>query len=330
VRGTYNGLFGDSSGLAQDTAGAVTISVTTQGKFSGRLQFPIGRFSFTGQFAGDGSAQVIINRRNAEALVLNLQIDPQDSDHIYGNIGDSAFSSDLSADRAVFDLNNTAAQAGKYTLSIPGFPDSSYGPGGNSYGIVTVDRFGRIKLGGALADSTPIVQSTQMSKDGYWPLFIPLYRGQGGVFAWININPTDSSDLTGDLTWSKPVSPTAKYYPAGFEMQQSVVGSQYFVPTQGSTVLNLGNANLYASDAGLDQPVDNPVTLNSNNKIFNQSGSKMGMSFSVGTGTFSGFIFDPATSHSMSFRGVVLQRQNVAVGFFLNPTVDQSGPVVLQ
>src|SRR5207249_4697287 len=138
--------------------------------------------------------------------------------------------------RAVFDLDKTAPQTGKYTLSIPGYPYSSSAPGGDSYGIVTVDRFGRIRLGGSLADSTPIVQSAQMSKDGYWPLFIPLYRGQGGVFAWININPIDSSDLTGDVTWSKPVSPTAKYYPAGFELQQSVVGSQYFAPARGATV----------------------------------------------------------------------------------------------
>src|SRR5439155_7110122 len=110
--------------------------------------------------------------------------------------------------------------------------------------------------------------------------------------------------------------PTAKYYPAGFELQQSVVGSQYFAPARGATVLNLSDANLYARDGGLDQPVDDPVTLNSNNKIFNQSSNKMSMSFSVGTATSTGFIVDPATSRSMSFRGVALQKQNVAAGYF--------------
>ena len=93
--------------------------------------------------------------------------------------------------------------------------------------------------------------------------------------------------------------------------------------------MNLSDANLIASDGGLDQPVDDPVTLNNNNKIYNLSGNRMGMSFSLGTGSFSGYIVDPSTSHSMPFRGVVLQKQNVAAGYFLNSSADQSGQVTL-
>jgi hypothetical protein len=180
-----------------------------------------------------------------------------------------------------------------------------------------------------LADGTSFSQAAQVSKNGQWPLFVPLYRGQGAIFAWINFGDTGSNDLSGDLTWSKPVSPNAKYYPAGFTMQQSVAGSHYAPPARGETVLNLTDANLMLAGGGLDQPVDNQVTLNANNKVGNSSSNKMSLGFSVGTGLFSGHVIDPGTSRSISFRGVVLQTQNMAAGYFLNPSADESGQVTL-
>ena len=43
---------------------------------------------------------------------------------------------------------------------------------------------GTITLAGSLADGTAISQSSVVSQDGYWPLYVNLYGGKGSLWGW--------------------------------------------------------------------------------------------------------------------------------------------------
>jgi hypothetical protein len=225
----------------------------------------------------------------------------------------------------VFDgRSNIAPQQGQYTLVIP---DQSV-PDGNSYGTMTVDKTGRVRFSGSLADATKISQSSMVSKNGQWPLFISLYHGQGLVLSWVTFSDASTTDFSGDVSWIRPSLPKAKLYPDGFTAQTSISGSRYSRPARGQGILNLTDANLVLDGGNLDQTISDAVTIDSNNRVVNLGTDKLSLSFSTSSGLFGGRVVSAnSTLKSISFHGVVLQKQGIASGYFTG--IDQSGQVNL-
>ncbi len=133
---TYSGLFYDASGIDLHSSGSLTFTATPLGKFSGKLPIAMTRYSMTGQFGSDGHA--LANRTNA--LTVEMKILSDDPDRISGTVSAATWSADLAADRDVFNARtNPAPAAGRYTLVVPGMPDSVTAPAGHSYGVSTVN-----------------------------------------------------------------------------------------------------------------------------------------------------------------------------------------------
>jgi len=89
---------------------------------------------------------------------------------------------ELDGDRVVFNARNTLGQGtGSYTVVIPNGNDPNTAPGGNSYGVMTVDKLGHVRLTGALADGMKFGAAATISKNGRWPLYSALYAGNGMV-----------------------------------------------------------------------------------------------------------------------------------------------------
>jgi hypothetical protein len=325
AKGTYYGLFQDSGGVSPQSAGSFSMTLSTAGKFSARVQLGTAHYSASGTLDANGSAQININRHSLGFLTVTLQLDSQDADHLSGIVSDGTFNADLSADRAVFDgRSNIAPQQGQYTLVIP---DQSV-PDGNSYGTMTVDKTGRVRFSGSLADATKISQSSMVSKNGQWPLFISLYHGQGLVLSWVTFSDVSTTDFSGDVSWIRPSLPKAKLYPDGFTAQTSISGSRYSRPARGQSILNLTDANLVLDGGNLDQIISDAVTIDSNNRVVNLGTDKLSLSFSTSSGLFSGRVVSAnSTLKSISFHGVVLQKQGIASGYFTG--IDQSGQVNL-
>ena len=100
-----------------------------------------------------------------------------------------------------------------------------------------------------LADGTSFSQSSVVSKNGQWPLYAPLYSGQGSLFCWISFASTPAADVSGTLSWIKPNLPSAPYYPAGFALTLALSGSHFTAPPSGTKVLNFpGNVSLVLSN----------------------------------------------------------------------------------
>lgn len=231
----------------------------------------------------------------------------------------------------MFNANtNAAPEAGQYTVILPGDISATASPAGDSYGMLSVDKAGRIHFAGSLSDNTKISQTVFVSRDGNWPFYVPLYGGQGAISGWLNFTSALSSTggITGDVFWFKPTVANAKYYPDGFNVSATVLGSNYQPPPAGSSILNLSNATLTFSGGDLAQSVVNPISLDAQSRVTNLGANALNLTFSLANGSFIGSVTDPNSSQQFPFKGVVLQNGNSASGYFLGPT--QSGEVELE
>src|SRR5207253_992298 len=111
-------------------------------------------------------------------------------------------------------------------------------PAGDGFGTVKVDSGGHIQWSGVLADGTKVSQKTMLSKDGVWPLYVPLYNGGGSLLSWIKF---DDGAAGGPVVWLKPRGALTKYYPAGFTNAVLAVGSLYTRPATGTRAMQLIN-----------------------------------------------------------------------------------------
>jgi hypothetical protein len=50
--------------------------------------------------------------------------------------------------------------------------------------LVAVDDLGNATFEGILPDGTKVSQASMVSREGYWPLYVPLYGGRGSLWAW--------------------------------------------------------------------------------------------------------------------------------------------------
>jgi hypothetical protein len=325
AKGTYNGLFAAGS-PAIDSAGLCTLTLTSKGTYTGSLQLAGKRYSFKGKFGGTDS-DTNIPRAGNSALTAHLTLDTSgDSDHLTGTISDGNWTATLDARRPVFNAHNPAPFAGSYTVVIPGISGSQTAPQGYGYGTLKVDIAGKAKFVGSLADGTAVTQSVPISQDGDWPLFGSLYHGQGLLWAPMIIDTSrGSDDIHGSLSWIKAPQ-TAKYYPAGFDVEVTGIGSLYQKPAAGTRIIDLSDATVSFDGGDLNSSFANTITIDTNNKVTNQSGNKLTMNFATATGLFKGTATSP-DGQKVSFRGAAFQKVNKAYGYFLG--TDQSGSVVV-
>ena len=329
INGTYNGLFFETNGVWQQSSGTITVTTTSRGKYSARLQIGPRRYFFSGTLNQDGQATKDILRFLQNPLTVQFQVDQNDPDLIVGSVTDGTWTADLFADRAVFNgKTSISPDAGQYTMVFLGDFTSTNTPGGASFGTITIDKAARLRFTGWLADGTPVSQSSTVSKNGQWPFYLSLYRGVGTIYGWLNFNSSTDEDLSGDVTWIRPEMPWTWFYPRGFAVIDAVSGSRYVRPPRGTKVLDLITARIEFNGGNLDRGITNHIVLDPNNRVQNQSANGLRLSSSLSNGSFSGSVKDPIFFDWIPFKGVVLQRNNVGAGFF--PGWDQTGEVWLE
>jgi hypothetical protein len=333
-KGNYNGLFQSPLLIVSPTnSGLIGLALTSRGAFSGFVQLGVKRTAISGRFDINGNAQVTVSRPNLNPLTINLVLASTEvASVIHGTVTDGVWIADLNAFRTAFNAkSNPALMAGRYTLVIPGQPGSTNVPGGDSYGVLTVNAGGLIQFSGSLSDNTKITQSIAISQDGNWALYMPLYAGQGLITGRLIFTNVDSPTgaISGSVTWFKPEVPTARYYPAGFLISSEAAGSSYVKPPNGTPILDLGtNGVLTFSGGDLTETIVYSIVLNQNLVEVTGTNTINQFIFSSTNGFFHGSVMDPTSLQQFPFRGVVLQNENRAAGYFLGPT--QSGDVSVE
>jgi hypothetical protein len=314
--GVFNGLFYDTNGAAPQSSGFFTLTIAKSGAFSANIKMGGGSFSATSQFDLAGQAQLAVPRARETALSLDLQLDF--SNHLSGAISDGTWNATVAADHVVFGtVNNNAKNfAGQYTMALAGIGDGSLRPGGNGYATFSVNAAGLIKVIGNLADGTAISQTVTISSDGTWPLYVPL-KGGGAALGWITFSNQPASTLGGVLSWMRPVGPSPTVYTAGFTNLTSVFGCRYEV-TNGIPALDLINGQSVLSDLALGATLTEAVSINNDNVLEVVAGDDdLILTLTKSTGFITGSFHFPGTGIVTPIRGVILQEQGQALGYWL-------------
>jgi hypothetical protein len=313
--GTYNGLFFEQAEVRNASAGSFTATITSGGTFSGRLSMGKSKLSFSGRLNTSGPTVINLPRKGATALTLTLSSDGH-SDELSGLVTDGQWTAKFRGDRATFDaVSNPSPFAGTYTLVIPGQDGSPTSPEGHSYGTLRVDAGGNVRFAGALADGTKVSQGTVISKDGLWPLYVPLYSGGGLLLSWQEFTNQSGLDITGLIDWIKQPDIKSHFYANGFTNECETSGSIFASSTN---VVGFTSGSVLLDGGNLPDVVSAFVTI-VNNKAADPA-SKLSVTFSPTTGLFKGKVIDPSSGKPLSFGGAVLQKLNGGYGYSLGTT----------
>ena len=304
--GSYGGLFYEQDLVRVQSSGSFNLSVTAAGKYSGALQMSGGKFAFNGQFGTLCLATNNIARKKTNALVLSFSLGS--SNQVLGSVSDGSWTANLYGERNGYQATNFGLSAGKYTMVIRGVRTVTNSLG-HSFGTLTLSSTGSLRFAATLADGTKVSQSASVSEFGNWPLFVPLYSGQGLLISWIAFTNMPGSDLGGSLNWIKLPSGKSHLYQDGLAVQEPVLGSFYSMGT--SPVPAVTNTDLLLAGA---------LTGSSINQI-------VSLQFSKANGTFTGQLRDSVGGKPVGFAGAYLQKLNGGYGFVLGTNL--SSPVTL-
>ena len=320
IAGQYNGLFYDNlTGIEHGSSGFFTLTATERGTYTASLLTGGLKLAAAGRLTADGQAGNVILRKGASTLTVDWHVALDGSDTVTGTVSDgSTWLATLGGDRAIFTKTNPCPLAGKYTLLLPGLPGDTFVPGGTSYGTVGVDSNGVATLKGFLSDKTGAAQKVPLSKNGEWPLYIPLYSGKGSLLSWVAFTNRVNDDFHGLLNWSKPALPAAKYYPLGFTTNENTLVGARYAPPVGVTnkILQLTDATLTLGGVNLVQNYTNDLVLGLGGKVTNGGPNTTTLTFTPATGLFKGSL-TPTNARAIAFAGAVLQKGTNAAGFSL-------------
>ena len=349
--GTYTGLYYDqydqNGGATPTNAGYVTLAITTQGGYSGKLSLGASNYSVSGQFqfpadygTGDtavsADSPVIQGGKLLLDVQLSLNTDTNVADpgtgFIYGlvtgydtNSGNALWSAPLTAERSQYVASTGAP--GLYNLEItPVDYDSTLGPGGFGYGSATLSAGGAVTLVVNLADGTsPAVSfSSSVAADGSFPFFFSLYGGNGVFLGWLTFTNDTAlpADLEGNnLAWVK--LPTgSKFYTNGFSSVNQpiyVTGSRYAAPTAGTNYFGATNLTIALYD-GYNIAINDDVTFNPQNNTFaapSPNSDQVTLSLNTTNGLLTGSFVPGAGAKAIKFSGDLLPTGAYGYGFFL-------------
>ena len=323
VAGIFNGLYYETNGVRHDASGFFTLLLKPDGKFTAKLKNGVKLYPFIGKFDLDGLSTNSVKRLGTNNVTVELVLDLHGgAETITGRVTDGSWTARLDADRAVFNaLTHVASNfTNKYTLLIPGSTNAAVEPPGDSPGAVVVDALGGVKFSGFMADGTPAVQKATLSKNGAWPLYVPLYGGRGSLLGWVTFTNTVDPDLGGFVSWSKPASLVPKNYTNGFVVTPHLIGSVYRSPGT-NKVLNFDQGFVAFTEGNLAPGFTNTVGLAASGKVTNASPNPLIFTVLPPTGQFVGTAKPPGTTQVIPFKGAILQKQGYGGGFFLSTNV---------
>jgi len=228
------------------------------------------------------------------------------------------------------------ATAGPYTVLLPSEAGSGTAqPGGDGWATATLSAAGVLSLTGQLGDGVKFTETAYPSIDGEAYLYSELYStlpGQGLIAGRITFRAQSGSDFDGLLQWRKAADlrpvPKEKLYPAGFEEEVWILGSEYVPPANNVRVLSQLANNHHNAALSLIGPtapmatngaLDRVLSWLPTNKLTHYGPHALSGTATAKTGALSG-TFTDATRKSISFKGVAFQKQGITGGVFISGT----------
>ncbi|MFM2081963.1 MAG: hypothetical protein RL380_654, partial [Verrucomicrobiota bacterium] len=223
---TYYGLFFETNAVNFGRSGYFNFAVASAKlrTFAGKILIEGGNYPLSGTFGTNHTATATVTRAGKTSLTVNLQLIAA-ADQVVGSVTDGAWIAPLLGDRATFNATNVAPQLGNYTFTLLGDSNGDDAPSYGTQGKVTVRTNGAVALSGTLSDAATLVQATGISKNGQWPLYAPLYGGQGALLGWVTFTNQPTLKLTGEVSWIK-TNASGLYYSSGFTNPVTLFGGR--------------------------------------------------------------------------------------------------------
>jgi len=192
-------------------------------------------------------------------------------------------------------------------------------------------------------------QSTFVSANGYWPLYVPGYRvartneqgrkvveSKGFVLGWLNFHTNSHGNMApkGDFAWINTGWTNTTYANGFTNLNVAVEGSRWIAPVRGATeaVIDMSKVVITFSEGDLDRNgfsarflVRENTTLGPISGVVNPNSTRAGLA--PKTGAFKGTFLHPESGLPTRYFGVLLQDQNFGKGYFMGTT--ESGGVEL-
>lgn len=341
--GMYDGLLYEESTLV----GAIESfkiakpkkNSTGGGAVTAKLRLDGRKISMRGIFDASGALDVTLTQKNADPIVISLQLQQTETDEagevVRGTVVQGDFTATADLARAPYSNKNKAPtdQTGRFTLLMPVNPERlDTEPGGDGYAAVNVSAAGIVKVAGVLGDGTKWTESGYLSADGTFCLFNDLYKTKpkgiaGGMLTFRDV--PEVSDFDGLIQWVKRADAKEKIYPAGFSIEGWVIGSRFTPPAKGSYILSVLEENANASLSLLwgriygtpeeQGEVERTVTWNDKHKWIFNGAEKLSGNANKSTGVLAGSYRNPVDNKTLKLRGVVFQKQGLAGGQFALP-----------
>jgi hypothetical protein len=330
AQGTYQGLFFESNGVAHQSSGFFKQTLTSSGSFTATVLSGGASNSFSGKFSAFGIySNTIVRAGGLPPLITHLQVNFGNPNWVSGTVSNSQWNTELTAFRAGrFNTNSPAPQMGKYTLVLPGTDNSDVDPGGDGFGALSVGSSGALSFAGWPGDNTAAaLQSTMVCENGQWPLYLKLYSGKGSMLGWLTFAATETNDITGDVSWIRPVISNTVFYAPGFTNVLAAEGSSY---ANGMPLLNLSTDQVCHVLFTNGNPVANFVNdvRFVSNKVINLSPNKLSMTITNTSGIFSGTVTNPVDGRKITYKGALLQKRNAGRGAFAG--TNETGRVLFE
>jgi subtilisin-like proprotein convertase family protein len=363
VIGTFHGIVGRNLRYNGGYGGALTLTTTSTGAYTGTLTRGIHRHiikgrltaaATTGGSATPVSGQASLTRRAPYGpLTFRFSLLPEEN-RLEGSITDPsvvpAESALVEALRAAYSATNPATDyLGRWntahTLPALLLGNLTY-PQGAAWGTQTVSHTGIASWAGRLADGTAITSSVGLSAGGSVPLHVMLYNHLGSAQGWQTLDSLTQT-TSSSLTWVKAPISTTRSYPTGFPVHDLIgTGARYTAPATGEMLFGIapgiGNASLTFSHGGLAQPFVQTFSLGAGNLVTLPTGSAnphqlqftLDLTTGILTGTGTAMDIDPLNpalnrQRTGTFSAILVPDREQAVGHFLLPASQSATAPIL-
>lgn len=343
--GLYDGLVHNTEGSLLGAFQSVKVSKPKAGSgnggsLTGTLLLNGSKVNVKGAFDNAGLLTLTLPQKDGSTIVFNLQLQRTSespvSEVIRGTITWGEISATVNLPRAPYDKKNPAPEnwSGSFTMLVP--TDSALSvnePGGDGWATVSISTAGAVRVAGELGDGTKWIESAFLSSTGEFSLFSELYKTKPKGHAGGRIvfrNQTNISDFDGQLQWVKRADAKEKIYAGGFSVERWIIGSRFAAPATGSFILSAlteaepnASVSLYGSQlagTGLEGELARVVTWNKNHQWLHYGPEKLQGKANKANGALTGSFRDPVSGKTLSLKGVVFQKQDIAAGNFLVPS----------
>jgi hypothetical protein len=294
-------------------------------------------FAMVGQFDATGHYRRVIKRGSEAPLTLDFQLAPQTR-----GISGTVASSDRNETPFTSTFNaspRTRANtfAGTFTMLVEPPPGPSSGP---SYGVgfatVKIGPSGDVRATGTLPDGTRFSSGTFLHARDF-TVYASLYASglapRGSLSGRLMRASGPLRKATGPLRWLKPPRPADAFFPAGIDLTTHATAISYKLPLLRSNALQSklppATAEVRINRWSLATLSSGSVTIDSQSRVtfvtFNPL--LIQLQLQETTGLLTGSFLHPASGKVTTLRGIVLQGDERAGGFFLDATSHDSGSI---